>query len=316
MLASDRDIVTVTFVAWQRPDALRKGIESCLMQTYKQVEIVVIDNSPSDAIHRWLLKEYSFVKSIKTAKPIPLPAARNLAVATAIGEFVVFHDDDSYFTSSDDIKLAVDYLKAQPQVAALAFRVGGGDGDWNPQFDGEEIFPTYMFIACAVMFRRSDFIRAGWYFEGFQLYGEERVMSLGFFGLGKEIHFFPAVGIVHKPERIGRVGDAGGRYWLADIIMTPGAALLKFPLPEVLFWWPMMLVFYTLQVAVARGRPLLALKGFALALWHVPRFLRARSPIPTAHYRRWRATRAKTQREYLQRVGRWQWYHRFMPAIG
>jgi GT2 family glycosyltransferase len=308
--------VTVTFVAWQRKEALKRGIESCLAQTYKRLEIVVIDNSPTDEIHRWLLRAYPLVKSIKTPKPISLPAARNLAVATAAGEFVVFHDDDSYFAGLGDVENAVSYFETRPRVACLAFRVGSGEGDWNPQFNATMPFPTYIFIACAVMFRRMDFIAAGSYFEEFWLYGEERVLSLGFFGLGKEIHFFPEVTIIHKHEPIGRAGDNAARFWTADIVMIGGAALLKFPFPEVVFWYPMLTAFYIIQVALLRRRPLLAVTAGLKAISLLPAFIRRRLPIPRKEYRRWLATRASYNKEYLTRTGRWRWYHRLFPALG
>jgi GT2 family glycosyltransferase len=309
-------LVTVTFVAWQRRAALQRGIESCLMQKYPAIEILVLDNSPTDEIHRWLLESYPQVKSIKTPRPIALPAARNLLVATAAGDLVVFHDDDSRFSDAGDVRRAVDYITARPQVACLAFRVGDGDRDWNPQYDSPVAGPHYNFIACATLFRRADFRDAGWYFEEFWLYGEERVMALGFFGLGKEIHFLPDVSIIHQPEQAGRAKDNAARYWTADIVMIAGAALLKFPFPEALFWWAVMLLFYTFQVAAPRRRPLLALKAMCLGLSFVPRFLRRRAPIGRGDYRRWRAVRASTQREYLKRNGRWRWYHEYIPALG
>ena len=316
MKVSDAPSVTVTFIAWRRPEALRRGIESCLAQTYQNIEIVVIDNSPTDKIHRWLLGHYPIVKSIKTPRPISLPAARNLAVATAAGEFVVFHDDDSYFRNPEDVEKAVAYLETRPDVACLAFRVGSGEGDWNPQFNSAEICPTYVFIACAVMFRRTDFAAAGWYFEEFWLYGEERVMSLAFFGLGKEIHFFPEVTIIHKPEPTGRAKDAAARYWVADVVMVGGAAVLKFPFPEVVFWYPVLTSFYILQVALIRGRPLLAATAAVKAISLLPAFIQRRSPIPRKEYKRWLATRATYNKAYLQRTGRWRWYHRLFAAIG
>lgn len=312
----ERPLVTVTFVAWQRREALRLGIESCLIQTWPRLEILVVDNSPTDEIHRWLLTAYPQVKALKTARPIALPAARNLLVATAAGEFVVFHDDDSRFTTPHDVERAVAYLHPRPTVACLAFRVGGGGDDWNPQFDAPAPCPIHTFIACATMFRRADFRDAGWYFEDFWLYGEERVMALGFYGLGKEIHFLPEVSILHIPEPSGRAKDNAARYWMAEVIMTPGAALLKFPLPDVLLWWPLMLAFYTAQVAVARRRPLLAVRALLLSLWYAPRFLRQRAPLPRREFRRWRRVRGAYQRAYLQRTGRWRWYHALLPATG
>lgn len=309
-------LVTVTFVAWMRRDALQAGIESCVMQTYPHIEVVVVDNSPTDDIHRWLLEAYPAVKAIKTARPIALPAARNLLVATAAGEFVIFHDDDSRFSSPQDVERAVKYLRPRPQVACLAFRVGDGVGEWNPQFDAPEACPIYTFIACATMFRRVDFAAAGWYFEDFWLYGEERVMALGFHGLGKEIHLLPEVSILHVPEETGRAKDNAARYWTAEVVMTPGTALLKFPLPEVLWLWPIMQVYYALQVAIPRRRPGLALKALGLALLYLPKFLSKRSAMPREEFLRWRRVRNAYQRSYLQRTGRWRWYHALLPAAG
>ena len=313
---SAQPLVTVTFVAWQRRESLRLGIESCRTQTYPWLEIVVLDNSPTDEIHRWLLDEYPHVRSIKTARPIPLPAARNLLVATAAGDFVVFHDDDSRFMDARDVERAVAYLQPRENVAALAFRVGDGANDWNPQFDAGPARPHYTFIACAVMFRRADFRDAGWYFEDFWLYGEERVMALGFFGLGKEIHFFPEVSIAHVPESTGRDTDNAARYWTAEIVMTPGSALLKFPTAAALLLWPAMLCFYFAQTAILRRRPRLALKALAIGLYFVPIFLRRRLPISPENFARWQQVRNEYQREYLQRTGRWRWYHKLMPATG
>ncbi len=309
-------LVTVTFVAWQRRDALQRGLESCHIQTYSRIEILVLDNSPSDEIYQWLRSAYPEVKAIKTAKPISLPAARNLLVATAAGELVVFHDDDSRFSSPQDVERAVLYLADKPSVACIAFRVGDGGSDWNPQFDPPAPIPVYNFIACATMFRRSDFRDAGWYFEDFWLYGEERIMSLGFYGLGREIHCLPSVSIIHAYEIAGRVHDNAARYWTCDIVMIAGSALLKFPMPEVLFWYPAMLLYYIAQVAILRRRPGVALRGLAIALRLLPKFVQQRAPISRLHYRHWRAVRSRQQRDYLQRIGRWRWYHEVLPALG
>jgi glycosyltransferase involved in cell wall biosynthesis len=309
-------LVTVTFVAWQRRNALERGIRSVLEQDYPAIEVIVLDNSPKDDIHRWLLEAYPQVRSIKTAHPIPLPAARNILVATARGEFVVFHDDDSYFASPRDVSTAVNYAREHPGVACLAFRVGDGGKDWNPQFDGPDPAPHYTFIACATMFRRTDFAVAGWYYEGFWLYGEERVISLGFYGIGKEIHFLPTVSSIHLPEGTGRAADPGARYHQSDIVMVAGTALLKFPFPSVIFWYPALQLFYFLQVAFLRRRPIVAIKGLFVAFSMIPSFLRHRSPISRDAYRRWRAVRAKVNADYLRRTGRWKWYHSWFPAVG
>lgn len=301
-MSNSTPLVTVTFVGWQRRELLRQGIESALAQDYPAVEILVLDNSPTDEIHRWLLDEYPQVKAVKTWQPVPLPAARNLLVATARGELVVFHDDDSRFSSPTDLSAAVAYLQPRPDVACLAFRVGNGDEDWNPQFDGPEPAPTYNYVACAVLFRKADYIRAGGYFEGYPLYGEERILSLGFFAISREIHFFPEVSIIHTQVMDGRDRDPGARYELADMAMVPGAALLRFPFPEVLVCYPASLAWLCVKIGVIRRRPWLALRGLFHALSYLPAFLRERRAMPRREFRRWLKTRREYNRAYYRRV--------------
>jgi len=202
-------LVSITFVAWMRQELLQKGIESALALSYRPIEILVVDNSPSADIYDWLEKAYPMVKSLKTFKPLPLPMVRNLLVASARGKYVVFHDDDSRFAETMGLTEAVNYFEHNPDVACLAFRQGNERGEWNPLFNGSEISATYIYIACAVMFRRGDYLRAGGYFERFPLYGEEMILSLGFFGIGKKIHYFPKVPIIHEQVAVGRDVDAG-----------------------------------------------------------------------------------------------------------
>lgn len=306
--------VTVTFVGWKRQEALRKGIESTLMQTYENIEILVLDNSPTDEIYQWLLETYPQVKAIKTAHPIALPAARNILVATAKGKYVIFHDDDSRFSDAKDVERAVDYLESHPSVACLAFRVGSDTEDVNPQFEADTAKPIYTYIACATMFHRADFIQSGWYFEDYWLYGEELIMSLGFFGIGKEIHVFPEVFIIHKPETIGRAKDNWKQYLTADVVMKPGAFLLKFPLPDVLFWYPALLLFYTFQAAVIRGKPISAFTALFEALTLFPVFLRNRKPISREQALRWLNVRSQYQEEYYKRIGKWNRLRKYIPA--
>jgi hypothetical protein len=98
--------------------------------------------------------------------------------------------------------------------------------------------------------------------------------------------------------------------------MIGGAALLKFPFPEVLFWYPVLTAFYVLQVAFLRRRPRVATTAALKALLLFPALLRERSPIPRKEYKRWLSTRAQYNKEYLKRTGCWRWYHRLLPAIG
>src|SRR5262249_23154455 len=279
-----------------RRELLRKGIESALALDYRPIEILIADNSPSDDIYRWLEQAYPIVKSIKTFSPLPLPMVRNMLVASARGKYVVFHDDDSRFAETTGFSSAMEYLERSSHVACLAFRQGNEQGEWNPQFDGPVVCATYTYIACAVMFRRSDYLQAGGYFDRFTLYGEELVLSLGFFGLGKEIHYYPHVPIIHEQVMRGRSRDPGKRYNLADMVMTPGAMLLKPTMPDVVRWYPFLLLWSAAKVVCLHRRPLVAMQGLVHAALWMPAFLRERRAIPRSQFRRWVKVRQERRR--------------------
>ena len=297
-------LVTITFVAWMRQELLRKGIESAIALRYRPIEILVVDNSPSDEIYKWLNQAYPMVKSIKTFAPLPLPMVRNILVASAQGKYVIFHDDDSRFAESGGLCAAVEYIEQNPNVACLALRQGNERGEWNPLFDGPAICRTYNYIACAVMFRRSDYLDAGGYFERYPLYGEELILSLGFFGLGKEIHYYPHVPIIHEQVMKGRDKDPGKRYHLADVVMTPGAMVLRVPVPDVFFWYPVFLFWSATKVAFLRRRPFVALHGLIDAVLWLPVFLKERRAISRPDFRRWLKTRRECQRETRKRINK------------
>jgi glycosyltransferase involved in cell wall biosynthesis len=74
-------------------DDLPQCIESCLEQNPLEV-IVIDDHSERDPAH--IVKRYP-VKYIRHGKNSKLSAARNTAISTALGEYVVMMDCDDYF---------------------------------------------------------------------------------------------------------------------------------------------------------------------------------------------------------------------------
>ncbi|WP_421659457.1 hypothetical protein [Leptothermofonsia sp. ETS-13] len=139
-------------------------------------------------------------------------------------------------------------------------------------------------------------------------------MSLGFFGIGKEIHVFPEVFIIHKPEMIGRAKDNWKQYLVADVVMKSGAFLLRSPIPDVFFWYPTLLLFYTFQAAIVRRKPLSALLAFFKAISLFPVFLKNRNPISNDAALRWLNVRKQYQEDYYKRIGKWTWFRKYIPA--
>ena len=92
--------VSVIIPTYKRPIFLKETIESVLSQTYKNIEIIIVDdNDPSDKDRKEtekLIKQYkdNNIVYIKHEKNMGAPAARNTGLKSAKGEFVAFLDDD------------------------------------------------------------------------------------------------------------------------------------------------------------------------------------------------------------------------------
>jgi len=96
-----KPLVTVCMVHFNRPALLLQAIDSVLQQTYKQTQLVLVDNGSTDPEVASVLAnlESRFPRGwtvVRSKEQLPVAAAKNLAVESATGEFVFFLDDDNY----------------------------------------------------------------------------------------------------------------------------------------------------------------------------------------------------------------------------
>lgn len=96
--------VSIIIPTYKRSSRLSKAIKSCLNQTYKNIEIIVVDdNDPNSNFRKNTSKimeiysDYKNVKYIKTKKNLGGAAARNLGLKYANGDYIAFLDDDDEF---------------------------------------------------------------------------------------------------------------------------------------------------------------------------------------------------------------------------
>lgn len=97
-------LVSIIIPTYKRPDTLDRTINSVLNQTYKNIEIIVVDDNNPDAEGRRLteIKMAPFednprVKYIKHEKNKNGSAARNTGARVSKGEYIGFLDDDDQF---------------------------------------------------------------------------------------------------------------------------------------------------------------------------------------------------------------------------
>ncbi len=96
--------VTVIIPTYKRSvEFLSRAVKSVIDQTYKNIEIIVIDDSPSNYIERDNIKNYmdsivnQDIKYYQNEKNMGGSLARNRGIELATGEYISFLDDDDEY---------------------------------------------------------------------------------------------------------------------------------------------------------------------------------------------------------------------------
>ena len=92
--------VSIYMPTKNRRDLLSVAVDSVLNQTYKNIELIVVNDGSTDDTEQYLAqlcKNDPRVIAINNTQSIGAPASRNKAIMTATGDFVTGLDDDDYF---------------------------------------------------------------------------------------------------------------------------------------------------------------------------------------------------------------------------
>ena len=98
-----KGLVSVIIPTYKRSEMLKKAIDTTLGQTYKNIELLVVnDNIPGDEYSQDLYKlidSYSDdrLTLVEQEKHINGAVARNAGIKKAQGEYIAFQDDDDYW---------------------------------------------------------------------------------------------------------------------------------------------------------------------------------------------------------------------------
>jgi len=121
-------LVSIVMPTRNRAHLLEKSIRSCLSQTYKNIELIVIDDFSSDdtpSIVKRLSNEDDRIIYIRNNTHRGLPASRNIGLLNAHGEYIFFSEDD-LILSRNVIQILTDtYVKlsSKLKIGAIAPRL-------------------------------------------------------------------------------------------------------------------------------------------------------------------------------------------------
>jgi len=145
-----------------RPDFLQEALQSICMQTYPNIEIVVINDGGEDvsAVVNDFARQVSALQLIQLPQNRGRSGAANQGLSAAKGEFIGFLDDDDTL-DPDHIADLVQALHQHPQATVVygGVRVeddkGNVDGYFNLPFDRNRLLASNFIPIHALLFSHS-----------------------------------------------------------------------------------------------------------------------------------------------------------------
>ena len=114
--------VSVCIPAYRQTRYLRRALDSLRKQTFQDFEVIITDDSPDDAVKRFL-DEYEFgtqLRYVLNSPALGSPENWNEAVRQSRGELIKILHHDDWLTQPDSLGQLVNALDAHPE-ADLAF---------------------------------------------------------------------------------------------------------------------------------------------------------------------------------------------------
>ena len=120
------ELVSCVIPSYKRSDSLRRAIDSALAQTYKSIEVLVVDDNVagddfSIALHE-ILDEYNNdprVQLVLQEKHVNGAEARNAGIRAAHGNWIAFLDDDDEWLPTK-IEKQMAALEQHPEMAGAS----------------------------------------------------------------------------------------------------------------------------------------------------------------------------------------------------
>lgn len=111
---TEQRIVSVVIITCRRPlSVLKRAVESVLNQSYRRIELIIVDDSPDSYEERQAIKDFfegkNNIRFIAHKENQGACAARNTGLKNATGEFIAFLDDDDEWEKN----------KIQAQIACM-----------------------------------------------------------------------------------------------------------------------------------------------------------------------------------------------------
>jgi len=229
-------LVSVVIVNWNGLEDTKACLEHTRHQTYKNIEIIVVDNGSADSSVNELRKIQD-IRLVENSKNLGFTGGHIAGYQVSSGKYILLLNNDAVMDKNYIVK-AVNYIEDNPSVAVLGGRAYLWDDD-NPLFDRANRFYAYQNInlitaegifpqadlgvpqevnnvsGSCVMIRRTAIEKVGYLHEPFFAYFEEVDLFARMKRAGYGVIYNPELAIWHANSKSSsRKGSTFSHYMM------------------------------------------------------------------------------------------------------
>ena len=272
------DLVSIIIVTHQRREFLLRCLQSCLIQDYSHIEIVVLFNPADPELEAEIREKMPDVKLIRSHRNLGAFPAKNLTIVNSAGAYVMIVDDDAYFMSKDIISKLRRAFDLEPELGAVTCNL---EGPREHTIFGDDRYISVFKDGFTMMPRRVYTEWVGYYPDVFFRAAGESYICMALWNMGRRVKCLVDARMYHDTATEGR-SDWDWKFY------GMRSQALCVVMREPWFIVPLSLVskFFKSFISFLRwGHLFTWFQSWWSVLIHLPEGFRYRRPISWATYR-------------------------------
>lgn len=118
-------LVSVIIPTYNRKRTLKRCVDSVLSQTYRNFEIIIVDDCSTDGTMEFIEAEYGNITEIpiiyvRNDTNLGVSVSRNVGISYANGEYIAFQDSDTQWVE-DKLEKQIKYLNSLDASVAMVY---------------------------------------------------------------------------------------------------------------------------------------------------------------------------------------------------
>ncbi|NJD77325.1 MAG: glycosyltransferase family 2 protein [Candidatus Methanoperedens sp.] len=206
--------VSVVVANWNRKDDLKECLESIKNETYKNIEVIVVDNHSTDGSIEMVRSEFPEVKLIiMPDSSYGACETFNIGFANTTGEYIIVMDNDAVMGGHNTVEKIVEEFQKNPRTGIISCKIYNyytkqpenllltKEGAITSKELDKYINYTYIdFHGAGAGLRKNMLEDIGYYNKDLFIYMNETDLSTRALTAGYEIRYFSDILFYHKQK--------------------------------------------------------------------------------------------------------------------